>query len=180
MTGRWLLLSLALSAPAAAQTCPQDRALPLELEGRRSLVLCSGEKQYEYERFDEAGQFHVVRTEKGDDFFYTLVLKNGGEQIEVPSTPIWATDKARFVTLGCSLEPPRSEISILKPAGKALETEARFELPCEAQSCLARWTAPGWVSVICTPRGDDMGARDARGTEFSVLLRAGAWAKFGR
>ena len=176
MIGRCLLLLLALSSPVAAQTCPQDRALPLELEGRRSLVLCSGEKQYEYERFDEAGQFHIVRTQKGDDFFYTLVAKRGGEQTEVFSTPVWASDKSRFVTLGCSLQPARGELKIMKPAGASLATEAEFPIPCEAESCLARWTAPSWLTVICTPRGDDK----AKGTEFSVLLRAGTWAKFGR
>jgi hypothetical protein len=176
MSGRWLLLSLMLSTSAAAQTCPQDRALPLELDGRKSAILCSGEKEYEYERLDEAGRFHVVRTRKGDDFFYTLVLQSTGEQIEVPSTPIWATDKVRFVTVGCSLQPPRNAIRFIKPVGSGLQTEAEFELPCERESCLARWTGPGWLTVICTPRGDDK----AKGTEFSVLLRAGTWARFGR
>jgi len=172
-----LTVLLLLPASVAAQTCPQDRALALELDNRKSAVLCSGDaKQYEYERLDEAGRFHIVRTAVGDDFFYTLVLKGSGEQIEVPSTPIWATDKSRFVTVGCSLQPARGEIKISRPAGRGLETEATFELPCERESCLARWTGPGWLTVICTPRGDDK----AKGTEFSVLLRAGTWAKFGR
>ncbi|HYC65737.1 MAG TPA: hypothetical protein VEC14_13485 [Reyranellaceae bacterium] len=112
-----LTVLLLLPASVAAQTCPQDRALALELDNRKSAVLCSGDaKQYEYERLDEAGRFHIVRTAVGDDFFYTLVLKGSGEQIEVPSTPIWATDKSRFVTVGCSLQPARGEIKI-QPAG---------------------------------------------------------------
>ena len=63
------------------------------------------------------------------------------------------------------------------PAGEGLATEAEFPLPCDTQSCSARWDHQSWISVTCVPR-DPSGKK---GAEF-VLARGnnGTWNKFGR
>ena len=63
------------------------------------------------------------------------------------------------------------------PDGAALTKEAEFELPCDSESCAARWDHQSWISVTCTPR--DGGSK--KGKEF-VLMRAndGKWNRFGR
>ena len=66
---------------------------------------------------------------------------------------------------------------IAAPSGEVLTTEAEFPLPCEEQSCSARWDFQSWVSVSCTPH-DSVGKK---GAEF-VLMRGNdkTWRKFGR
>jgi len=80
------------------------------------------------------------------------------------------------LTVACSLLPPRGSLVIQAPAGDGLATEAEIALPCEAESCSARWDHPSWIAVACTPR--DAGKK---GTEF-VVIRSndGAWKRFGR
>ena len=129
------------------------------------------------DRYDEAGPLYVVRKRAHDDFSYTLVMKRGGRLYEVYGTPIWAADKSRFVTVACSLSPPRGTLSIAAPSADGLTTEAEFPLPCEEQSCSARWDFQSWISVSCAPH-DSSGKK---GAEF-VLTRGNdnTWRKFGR
>ncbi|MFN4018765.1 MAG: hypothetical protein ACK4JB_25760 [Reyranella sp.] len=133
--------------------------------------------QYLYERFDDPGRFYVVRTPGFDDFAYTLVMKRTGRLFTVHGSPVWASDKTRFLTVACSLQPARGTLSIHMPAGDGLATEAEFELPCATESCSARWDFEAWISIACTPREDP--AR--KGKEF-VLMRGndGKWNRFGR
>jgi hypothetical protein len=130
-----------------------------------------------YERYDQAGAFHVVRRIARDDLSYRLVLMRNGAVATVYGLPIWASEKTRFLTTACSLEPPRGTLSIQAPAGETLATEAEFPLPCERESCSARWDHQTWISVACLPRGGDA----KKGSEF-VLIRGnnGTWNKFGR
>jgi hypothetical protein len=159
----------------------RDR-LVLKLEGGKTVELAdcpygNGAYGYLYERFDEAGPLYVVRKSASEDFSYTLVMRRGGRLYEVYGTPIWAADKSRFATVACSLSPPRASLTIAKPAGEGLTTEAEFPLPCETESCSVRWDFQSWASVACAPR-DGSGKK---GTEF-VLMRGndGTWRKFGR
>jgi len=133
--------------------------------------------QYLYERFDDPGRFYVVRTPGLDDFAWTLVMKRTGRLFTVYGAPVWASDKTRFLTVACSLEPARGTLSIHTPSGDGLATEAEFELPCATESCSARWDFESWVSIACTPRDDPA----KRGKEF-VLMRGhdGKWNRFGR
>lgn len=133
--------------------------------------------QYLYERFDDPGRFYVVRTRGLDDFAWTLVMKRTGRLFTVHGAPVWASDKTRFLTVACSLQPARGTLSILAPSGEGLATEAEFELPCATESCPARWDFQSWISIACTPRDDP--AR--KGKEF-VLMRGndGKWNRFGR
>ena len=132
---------------------------------------------YLYERYDEAGQFYVIRKAAYEDFSYTLVMKRTGRLYEAYGTPIWASDKSRFLTVACSLLPPRASLTISVPSRDSLATEAEFPLPCEKESCSARWDYQSWISVSCTPH-DSTGKK---GSEF-VLMRGNdsTWRKFGR
>jgi hypothetical protein len=159
----------------------RDR-LRLALDGGKSteLVDCpygSDAYHYLYERYDQAGSFHVVRKWEHEDFSYNLVMMPTGRVFTVYGAPVWASDKSRFLTVACSLQPPRGSLVIQAPADEGLATEAEFPLPCEAESCSARWDLGAWISVTCVPRG----VSGKKGSEF-VLIRNkdGAWNRFGR
>ena len=133
--------------------------------------------QYLYERYDDPGRFYVVRTPGVDDFVWTLVMKRTCRLFTVHGAPVWASDKTRFLTVACSLQPARGTLSIYAPSGDGPATDAAFELPCATESCSARWDFQSWISIACTPRDDT--AR--KGQEF-VLMRGndGKWNRFGR
>lgn len=133
--------------------------------------------RYLYERYDDPGRFYLVRTQGWDDYVWTLVMRRTGRLFTVHGAPVWASDKTRFLTAACSLQPARGSLTIYTPSGDGLATEAEFGLPCEAESCSARWDFQSWISVSCTPR-DDI---SRKGKEF-VLMRGndGKWNRFGR
>ncbi len=155
--------------------------LRLALDGGKTaeLVDCpygAGAYQYLYERYDQAGRFYVIRTPAHEDFSYTLVMMRTGRLFTVHGAPVWASDKSRFLTVACSLLPPRGSLVIQAPAGDGLATEAEIPLPCETESCSARWDHPSWISVACTPR-----ETGKKGTEFVVIRgNDGSWKRFGR
>jgi hypothetical protein len=128
--------------------------------------------QYLYERYDDPGRFYVVRTPGVDDFVWTLVMKRTGRLFTVHGAPVWASDKTRFLTVACSLQPSRGTLSIFAPSGDGLTAEADIALPCATESCSARWDFESWISIACTPRDDT----SRKGWEF-VLMRgkAGKW-----
>ena len=160
----------------------QGDRLRLVLDGGKSIELVDcpyGDDAYHYlfERYDQAGRFYVVRKSSHDDFSYTLVMMPTGRLFTVYGAPVWTSDKSRFLTIACTLQPARGNLIIQAPAVETLTTEAEFPLPCEAESCSARWDHQSWISVTCAPRGGG----GKRGAEF-VLIRndKGAWQKFGR
>ena len=160
-----------------------QKVLRLSLDGGRTLDLvdCAAAtpgRRYLFERYDQPGRFYVVRTEEGDDFAWTLVLMASGRTETVHGMPVWASEKTRFLTVACSLEPARGMLAVRAPAPDGgIATEAEFPLPCDRESCSARWDHEAWISVTCTPR--EPGGK--KGTEF-VLMRGngGQWNKFGR
>ncbi|HLG44700.1 MAG TPA: hypothetical protein VKY24_00550 [Reyranella sp.] len=135
---------------------------------------------YLFEQYDEAGRFYVVRRPAYRDFSYTLVMRATGRQYRVYGTPVWTSDKKRFLTVACSWIPPRGALTIQAPANGELATEAEVPLPTcldETETCAARWDNPFWIAVTCT-RGD---GSSRRGSEFVVLKGSdGAWKTFGR
>ena len=159
----------------------RDR-LRLALDGGKAIELVDcpyGDDAYHYlyERYDQAGRFYVVRKSALEDFSYALVMMPTGQMFTVYGAPVWASEKSKFLTIACSLQPARGTVLIQAPAGDGLATEAEFSLPCDTESCSARWDHQSWISVTCTPR--DAGGK--KGTEF-VLIRGsdGSWKKFGR
>jgi len=160
----------------------RDDRLRLALDGGRSLELVDcpyGETGYRYlfERYDQAGRFYVVRKIMPDDLAYVLVMIPSGRLFSVHGMPVWPAERSRFLTVACSLQPLRSTLSIQAPTGDGLMTEAEFPLPCDTESCSARWDHHTWISVTCSPR--EPGKK--KGAEF-VLIRGndGTWKKFGR
>jgi hypothetical protein len=158
------------------------RSLKLAVDGGRTVELADcpyGDDGYRYlyERYDQSGAFHVVRRIARDDLSYRLVLMRSGAVATVYGLPIWASDKTRFLSIACSLEPPRAALSIHAPGGDSLATEAEFPLPCARESCSARWDHSSWISVSCVPRDEPA----KKGAEF-VLIRGndGKWNRFGR
>ena len=156
--------------------------LRLTIDGGESIELQDGlngdgSYGYLYERFDDPGRFYVVRTPAYEDFYYTLVMKKTGRLFVVHGTPVWSSDKSRFLAVGCSALPPRGTLTIYTPSGDGLATEAEIELPCTTESCSARWDFQSWISIACTPRDDTA----KKGQEF-VLMRGndGKWNRFGR
>ncbi len=159
----------------------RDR-LRLALDGGTSVELVDcpyGDDGYHflYERYDQAGRFHVVRKSSHDDFSYTLVMLPTGRLFSVYGAPVWTSEKSKFLTIGCSLQPARNALVIHALDGTELAKEAEFELPCDTESCSARWDHQSWISVTCVPR-DGSGKK---GKEF-VLMRGtnGTWNRFGR
>ena len=159
----------------------RDR-LRLSLDGGKSIELVDcpyGDDGYHflYERYDQAGRFYVVRKSAHDDFSYVLVMMQTGKLHTTYGAPVWTSEKSKFLTIGCSLQPPRNALIIHAPAGEGLTTEAEFELPCDAESCSARWDHQSWISVTCSPRGGG----GKKGAEFVLIRNAkGEWQKFGR
>ena len=199
-----VLLTILLAGSAAAQDCatspdwPDEAArirrhetlvtraqkvLRLSLDGGRTLDLvdcavATPTRRYLFERYDQPGRFYVVRTEEADDFFYTLVLMASGRTETAHGMPVWASEKSRYLTVACSIEPPRGTLAIRAPTAEGgLATEAEFPLPCDRESCSARWDHESWIAVTCTPRE----AGGKKGSEF-VLMRSnnGQWSKLGR
>ena len=158
----------------------RDR-LRLALDGGKSIELVDcpygeGAYRYLYERYDQAGRFYIVRKAAHEDFSYALVMMQTGRLFTVHGTPVWASDKSRFLTVACSLQPARGSLVIQAPAGDGLATEGEIALPCETESCSARWDFQSWVSVTCTPR-----EAGKKGTEFVVIRgNDGVWKRFGR
>lgn len=175
----WPVEAKRFSASLAAR---DGRSLLLTVDGGKMVELADcpfGDDGYRYlyERYDQAGGFHVVRRLAGDDLEYRLILLRTGAIVSAPGLPIWTSERTRFLSIGCSLEPVRAMLVIQAPAGDGLATEAEFPLPCERESCSARFDHASWIGVTCVPRDDT--AR--RGSEF-VLIRdpAGRWNRFGR
>ena len=157
-------------------------SLTLSVDGGRTVSLSDcpyGDDGYRflYERYDQSGAFHVVRRLARDDVSYRLVLMRTGTVVSLPGLPIWTSERTRFLTIGCSLDPPRAALSIQAPGNDGLVSEADFPLPCERESCSARFDHQSWISVTCVPRDET----SKRGSEF-VLIRdpAGRWNRFGR
>lgn len=133
---------------------------------------------YLYERYDAAGRFYVVRTPAYEDFSYTLVMRKTGKQVTVYGMPVWAQDKSRFLTVACSLLPERAALTVHVAEGDGLKVEGEIALPCGTESCSARWDHAAWISVSCTPWGDE--SKGKKGTEFVVLRGKDGWKRFGR
>ena len=135
---------------------------------------------YVYENYDETGRFFVVRRPAFRDFSYTLVMKATGKSITVYGTPIWSTDRSRFLSVACSWLPTRGTLTIHHRAGGAITAEAEIRLPTcldESETCSARWDNPSWIAVTCTR----MDGSSRKGSEFVVMRGSdGVWKTFGR
>ena len=99
----------------------RDR-LRLSLDGGKSIELVDcpyGDEAYHFlfERYDQAGRFYVVRKSAHDDFSYALVMMPTGSVYTTYGAPVWTSEKSKFLTIGCSLQPARSTL-VIQRAGR--------------------------------------------------------------
>ena len=159
----------------------RDR-LRLALDGGKSIELVDcpyGDDGYHflYERYDQAGRFYVVRKSSHDDFSYVLVMMPTGRLFTVYGAPVWTSEKSRFLTIGCSLQPPRGTLVIQAPAGEALATEAEFDAALRQRKLLGALGPPvvdlGHLRAARRRRQEGQGVRADAPTN-------GPWNRFGR
>ena len=183
-TEQWPKEAARFKADAANVSRDGERLrLKLETGGTAELADCRHgimAHAYLFEQYDEAGRFYVVRRPAYRDFSYTLVMRASGKQYRTYGTPVWTSDKKRFLTVACSWIPPRGTLTIQAPANGELATEAEVPMPTcldETETCAARWDNPSWIAVTCT-RAD---GSSRKGSEFVVMKASdGAWKTFGR
>ena len=109
---------------------------------------------YLYERWDQAGEFHVVRTYFYEDHLYALVMRKTGKIYTVPGRPIWSPDRTRFAYSVCDLLNGKEEMAVLSMSGDRPKEEAKVELPCLLGGCKLVWEGNTMVSATCEdPQG---------------------------
>ena len=132
----------------------RDR-LRLALDGGKSIELVDcpyGDDGYHflYERYDQAGRFYVVRKSAHDDFSYMLVMMPTGRLFTVYGAPVWASEKSKFLTIGCSLQPPRGALVIHAPAGEGWRRRPNSSCPAMPKAARrAGTTSRGSRSPAC-------------------------------
>ena len=67
----------------------------------------------------------MIRTPAHEDFSYTLVMMRTGRLFTVYGAPVWASDKSRFLTVACSLQPARGSLAIQAPSDDGLDDGRR-------------------------------------------------------
>ncbi|MGH8431601.1 MAG: hypothetical protein ACREUF_14490, partial [Solimonas sp.] len=110
---------------------------------------------YIYERYDEAGRFHVVRTNFYEDHVFTLVMTKTGRLIDIPGRPIWSPDKARFAYGVCDLLNGKDSLAILRPTGDGVTAELETTIPCGLGDCKLAWENVGALTATCLKSGDE-------------------------
>ena len=114
---------------------------------------------YLYERYDEAGGFHVVRTLYYEDHTYALIMRKTGLMFTVPAAPIWSPDRTRFAYGVCDLMNAKDDIAIMKVAGDGLQTESAGHMPCGMGNCALVWENASTLAATCTEAADQGGKR---------------------
>lgn len=109
---------------------------------------------YLYERFDDAGEFHVVRTYLYEDQNYALVMRRTGAIYAIPGAPIWSPDRTRFAYAVCDLLNGAEELAVMSISGDRPKEEAKVQLPCTLGACKLLWEGSSGLSATCEdPQG---------------------------
>ena len=128
-----------------------------------------GSRVYRYEKYDEVGDFHLVRTEWYEASGYTLVSRKTGLSYVLMSPPVWSPDRKRFFHARCFITGP-NRLSIASPAADGLRTEISVDLPCNNEMCEFAWTDASTIAATCP--GDD---RSKPPKTLRLTLQAGEW-----
>ena len=126
---------------------------------------------YEYGRYDEAGEFHVVHTYFYEDYLYALVMRRTGRIYTIPGEPIRSPDRTRFAYAVCDLMNGTEEMAVLGMAGDQPKEEAKVELPCTWGECKLAWENADTVATTCTKVGEPGGERKV----IRLSRRGGSW-----
>ncbi len=109
---------------------------------------------YIYERWDQAGEFHIVRTYFYEDHLYALIMRKTGKVYTVPGRPIWSPDRTRFAYSVCDLLNGKEEFAVLSMSDDRPKEETKVQLPCTLGDCKLVWEGNTMVSATCEdPQG---------------------------
>lgn len=131
--------------------------------------------RYLYDRYDENGQFHIVRQIFYEDHFFALVMRKTGRLFTIPAPPVWSPDKTRFAYGVCDLLNGKDDLAILKPAGDGrLEREIETKIPCGLGDCRLNWESPSALTATCPKAGEQGNERKVlwlklAGTKWQVV-----------
>jgi hypothetical protein len=126
---------------------------------------------YLYERYDETGEFHIVRTYFYEDNVHALVMRKTGKVYALPGAPVWSPDRARFAYGVCSVLNDQDEIAIAHMSADGLKTETEARMPCGLGDCEIVWESADTVAATCPKAGE-------QGKEHKVMRltrRGGSW-----
>lgn len=124
-----------------------------------------------YERYDEAGEFHVVRTQYYEDRLYTLVMRRTGRLFTIGGPPIWSPDKARFAWGVCDLMNGKDDLAIARSVDGTLEVETEIKIPCGLGDCRIAWESPTALTATCPESGEQGNERKT----LRLTLSGGVW-----
>src|SRR4051812_12194945 len=94
---------------------------------------------YIYDRYDEAGGFHIVRVYFYEDHLYALVMRSTGKIFAIPNLPIWSPDRTRFAYGICDQMNAKDDIAIMRVAAGGLSAEIAGHMPCGTGGCKLVW-----------------------------------------
>jgi hypothetical protein len=131
-----------------------------------------GMYRYLYERYDDNGEFHVVRQIFYEDHLFALVMRRTGRLYSIPAPPVWSPDKARFAYGACDLLNGKDDLAILKPDGDGrLKVEIETKIPCGLGDCRLAWQSPTALTATCPKSGDQGNERRV----VRLTLSDGSW-----
>lgn len=102
-----------------------------------------------YQRFDEAGNFHVVNVWRYEEHYYALVMRNSGKIYTVSGLPVWSPDRSRFAYAVCDLMNGTEEIAVMSIVDDRPVLNAKAELPCTMGECKLDWENNATVKATC-------------------------------
>lgn len=104
---------------------------------------------YLYERYDEAGGFHVVRVYFYEDHLYALVMRNTGKIFAVPALPIWSPDRTQFAYGVCDQMNAKDDIAIMRMTTDGPSPEFADHMPCGLGGCKLMWEGNTMLVATC-------------------------------
>lgn len=110
--------------------------------------------RYEYERYDEAGRFHVVHVWRYEDHFLALVMRNSGKIYTISGLPVWSPDRSRFAYSVCvppdgTTDDATAEVSIMAIVDDVPQMATSVSMPCYLDDCKLVWQDDGTVTSTC-------------------------------
>ncbi len=127
---------------------------------------------YLYERYDEAGGFHVVRVYFYEDHLYALVMRKTGKVFAIPALPIWSPDRTRFAYGVCDQMNAKDDIAIVRVTADGLSTEIAGRMPCGMGDCKLVWEGNATLSATCEETEGQGGKRQV----MRLNRRGDGWA----
>jgi hypothetical protein len=128
--------------------------------------------RYLYDRYDENGEFHIVRTILYEDHVFALLMRKTGRLYYVPALPVWSPDKTRFAYGACDLLNGKDDLAIMKPTGDGrLQAEIETKIPCGLGDCRIAWESPTALTATCPKSGEQGNERRS----VRLTLSGGSW-----